>query len=180
MPQTELIEKRAIAQAHRMFLAAQRANVYAHLDVTSEQIGMAHACSAIGGTYFQVENSRGLTNDEGELIEYRVSWSYEYGYQCDCPSGKRGWANVHHKSGVCWHVRSACARAIEMREATATPSWVNPSNETSYHTGTRAHLLLTGNTEADDRTYARVMNATPSATSTTVSGYQPKAFSPLK
>ena len=44
---------------------------------------------------------------------------------------------------------------------TQLPTWYNPENETSYYTGTRAHLLLTGNLEADDATYTRVMLAQP-------------------
>jgi len=85
---TQLIEKRGMEQAHKMFLSAQRARVYNHLDdVTSEQIGRAHEVRTNGSTFFMVENSRGEYDEEGNLIEYKVTWTPEYGYICQCMSG---------------------------------------------------------------------------------------------
>jgi len=106
-----------VKQSRKEAARKQHERILAHLDdVTGAQIGSAHAVSAIGGTFFLVENSRGLYDDENQLIEYKVTHS-EFGWQCSCICGQAGFVNVHHKSGVCWHVRAAVALALEIGEA---------------------------------------------------------------
>jgi hypothetical protein len=104
--------------------------------------------------------------------EYRVEW--RDGWTCECKSGAINFANVKHPSGVCKHVRWSACREIEYRyhlrvqaenEARAFQSQLPfeepPTYTTSYHNGTREHLLNVNGQEADDATYQRVMNAQP-------------------
>jgi hypothetical protein len=157
-------------------------------DITPEQIGKCHhMIGPDGKSLYAVENERGDIGLDGEVIEYCVRYSPERGFSCTCPSGAQGFANVRHPSGVCKHCRWTVAAIIEERgyyaelaaaeesrrqaeEATQAerpapsqerPDWYNPTNETSYFDGTRAHLLLTGRLEADDMTYTRVVLAKP-------------------
>jgi hypothetical protein len=93
----------------------QRATVQAHLDdVTPEQI--ARCRKFVDETFQRCYFVRSQRFDE---VEYQVTWSPRFGFQCKCDSGKRGFANVKHPSGVCWHVRASVAAAREEREAQA-------------------------------------------------------------
>ncbi len=91
-------------------------------DITAEQIGKCHRvydCQS-GRWFYQVENSRDLTDEQGDLIEYEVRRDIIHDqYTCTCPSGQNGFANVTHPSGVCQHVRWAIAAAIEESVALA-------------------------------------------------------------
>ena|SRR5436305_3654427 len=93
------------------------AHVKQHIaDVTPEQIGK---CFPVIGPdnkrFYMVENESGAWHD-GEFIEYKVTYSPQRGFGCTCSSGKKGFCNVRHKSGVCKHVRWALAASIEERE----------------------------------------------------------------
>jgi hypothetical protein len=93
----------------------QRATVQAHLDdVTAEQI--ARCRKFVDETFRRCYFVRSQRNNE---VEYQVTWSPRFGFQCKCESGQRGFSNVHHPSGVCWHVRASCAAARQEREAEA-------------------------------------------------------------
>jgi hypothetical protein len=151
-------------------------------EVTHDQIGRCHRLIGESGDYYAVENERGDVDPDGEIIQYCVRYNGKTGWSCTCPSGAAGFWNVHHPSGVCKHCRWVAAAVIEERgfladQAAAQerqreeaeqqaqeeqrPAWYDPRNETSYFDGTRANLLIVGKLEADDRTYARVVNASP-------------------
>jgi hypothetical protein len=147
------------------------AHVVQHIsNVTPEQIGKCHKIFGPDNrAFWAVENERGDCF-EGQVIEYSVRYSPEHGYTCTCPAGAEGFAHVHHPSGVCKHCRWVAAAELEEQAALAEiqgeqeechPDWYDPSNETSYATGTRAHLLLCGRRESDDATYTRVFLAQP-------------------
>lgn len=97
-----------------------REYVKAHLDeISAQEIGR---CTKVYDfqlkqNVYLVQNSKGDTDEQGNIIEYTVRYSKEYGFQCTCPSGETGFSNVKHPSGVCKHCRWSIACAIE--EATA-------------------------------------------------------------
>jgi hypothetical protein len=68
---------------------------------------------------YLVENSRDLTDDEGNIIEYKVTYDEKHGFRCSCPCGQTGFSNVKHPSRVCRHVRASIAAAIEETKALA-------------------------------------------------------------
>jgi uncharacterized Zn finger protein len=81
-------------------------------DITPEQIGAAHKVIAPNGkSFYKVESSKDAT------VEYTVTKSKKFGFQCTCKSGQHGWWNVTHASGVCWHVRAAVACYLEEKQA---------------------------------------------------------------
>ncbi len=156
---------------------------------TAEQIGNVHPyfdCQA-GQECYAVKNEYGATGPDGEILEYLVKYSRQRGFTCTCPAGAVGFAYVRNASSVCKHCRWVVAFLLERRAYCAelearqqaqeprgwiadpavrrtapdqpAPNWYNPCNETSYFDGTRDFLLITGKTEADDATYARVKNA---------------------
>jgi len=88
-------------------------------DVTSEQIGKAHKIIAFnsGEDFYLIENSKGDTDDNGDVIEYKAQYSHEHGFTCTCKSGQTGFSNVRHSSGVCWHLRAAVACFLEEEAA---------------------------------------------------------------
>jgi hypothetical protein len=104
------------------------ATVAAHIaDVTPEQIGKCHAiidCSD-GSKFYMVESEDGKVDDEGNIVEYKVTYSKEYGFQCTCKSGQHGFANCKNPSGVCKHARWSVACAIEESEAMAEQARYN-------------------------------------------------------
>src|SRR5229473_1748944 len=85
--------------------------------VTSEQIGMAHKVFGPDNVpFYLVENSHGELDLDNNLIEYKVTYSEEFGFQCTCKAGKEGFARCHN---YCWHVRAAVACAREEKQALA-------------------------------------------------------------
>jgi hypothetical protein len=96
-------------------------HVAKHLsDVTDEMIGRAHkAFEIVDGKatgYYLVENSQGECDEDGEVIEYRVTYDAK-GFHCTCKSGKEAFANVTNKSGVCVHCRISIAAEAELKAA---------------------------------------------------------------
>lgn len=84
--------------------------------VTAEQIGK---CTKVYDfqlkqNVYLVENSKGETDNDGNIIEYKVQYSKEHGFTCNCEAGKRPFA---HCKNYCWHVRASVAAVVE--EATA-------------------------------------------------------------
>ena len=89
-------------------------------NVTPAQIGKCtkvYDCQLKQNVYL-VENSKGETDNEGNIIEYKVTYDKEHGFRCNCEAGKRGFA--HCKQGYCWHVRASVACAIEEANALAS------------------------------------------------------------
>ncbi|GHO51515.1 hypothetical protein [Ktedonospora formicarum] len=84
--------------------------------VTDEQIGRAYKCFESNGTpFYMVESSRDLFDGEGKRVEYKVTWSKQFGFQCTCEAGKYGFKNC--QKGVCQHVIISVAAAREERAA---------------------------------------------------------------
>jgi hypothetical protein len=81
-------------------------------DVTREQ--SARATRVIDEStmhpFYLVESER------DSLVEYKVTYSETFGFQCTCPSGLHGFWNVRHPSGVCKHVRYALSAAEEYKD----------------------------------------------------------------
>lgn len=96
------------------------AYVEAHIDeITAEQLNRCTKIVGKTGTFYLVENSRGLYDAHG-LIEYAVEYDGKHGFMCTCEAGQRGFTGVtKHPSGVCWHVRASIAASIEERKALA-------------------------------------------------------------
>jgi hypothetical protein len=116
---------------------------------TPDQIGKAHKCFSGSTSFYLVETSQdGLdgrplqVDEDGALIEYRVSYSKKMGFRCSCKAGE------HAK--LCWHVRAAigCEEEVKaaMKEQIALSS-----------------LNVCGK-PADQETLTRVANATPQDT----------------
>jgi hypothetical protein len=84
-------------------------------NVTPEQIG---ACHKVFGPdnqpFYLVENSKGELDQDGQLIEYRVSFTKGMGFQCTCKAGQEGFA---HCRSFCWHVRASVACDEEIKQA---------------------------------------------------------------
>lgn len=90
-------------------------------DVTSEQIGQAYKCFEGSKAFYKVVNSANQVDDDGHLIEYKVTCRYDvelktWAFNCSCLSGFHNFKNVKHPSKVCWHVRAAlaCAREVKL------------------------------------------------------------------
>jgi len=60
---------------------------------------------------YLVENEDGNFDDDGQVIEYTVTYSSNMGFQCTCKAGQEGFA--HCKNGYCKHVAWAVAHAKE-------------------------------------------------------------------
>ncbi len=93
-------------------------------DITAQQISK---CTKVWDyqsceNFYLVENEAGDFDDDGQIIEYSVRYSKEHGYTCGCPSGKNGFWNVKHPSGVCKHCRWAVAAEIEEQTAITAQS----------------------------------------------------------
>jgi hypothetical protein len=81
--------------------------------ITPEQIGK---CTKVldcqtHQNFYLVENESGNIDDEGHLIEYKVTYSSKMGFQCTCKAGQEGL--VYCKNGYCKHVAWAVAAAKE-------------------------------------------------------------------
>jgi hypothetical protein len=81
--------------------------------VTPEQIGACHKCydCTTRANFYLVENSKGETDENGDIIEYKVQYSKEHGFTCDCKAGQNGL--------LCWHIRASIACAREEKAALA-------------------------------------------------------------
>ena len=145
--------------------------------VSSEDIGRAHKCIADGTSYYLVENSRGDLDEDGEVIEYRVSWTRKTKFTCSCYAGKE--AFIHCKKGFCQHVLIAVAAAQEEKQAMAELAQAQAA-EAIKEVEQVAEKLFIGNREATDEEYARVMCAKPAKVSKSKSTYNPKPFSLMR
>jgi hypothetical protein len=149
------------------------AHVKAHIsDVTFEHIGRCHKAIADGIAYYMVESESGEFDADGELVEYKVSYSKQHGFSCGCPSGKRGFANVKHASGVCKHCRWAVACAIEEKKAMA-------ELEAPVQAVEKKSLIIDGK-PATTEEYDRIVNAKPKPVYKGKSACTSKAFSILR
>jgi hypothetical protein len=89
-------------------------------DVTDAQIGKCY------GVYGSDDQKFYMVESEHEvLIEYKVTYSARYGFQCTCKSGQKGFWNVHHISGVCKHCRWMVACVLEERQAMLEQAQLN-------------------------------------------------------
>lgn len=95
------------------------ASIAQHIgEVSSEEIGRCHKVFGPDKkAFYQVENEAGHTDEHGDLIEYKVTYSKDHGFQCSCKCGEFGFWNVSHASGVCKHVRWSVAAALEEKAA---------------------------------------------------------------
>lgn len=114
-------------------------------DVTPEQIGRCHRIIGQDGkAFYLVENESGKFDEHG-CIEYKVAFSRLTGFTCTCPSGRHGFYNVRHVSGVCKHIRWAVAASMERKAIVEEPiekkwnmpAWMlNPNILSQHRTGT--------------------------------------------
>ena len=109
---------------------------------TSEQIGMCHKFFSGSTSFYLVENSKGETNADGEIIEYKVQYSAKLGFTCTCKAGEN--------AKLCWHLRAAIGCEEEVKAA------MKEQIALSY-------FNVCGK-PADQETLARVANATPQDT----------------
>ncbi len=127
--------------------------------VTSEQIGRCYkVIGSDGKAFYQVENEQGKRDASGAMVEYTVKAFFKNGkwyFTCTCPSGKNGFSNVKHPSGVCKHVRWSLAAAAEEKAALEEQSLLNAQQAVEK----REHVMIVNGVEADKETYERVMNA---------------------
>lgn len=80
--------------------------------ITDEQIGKCHKVFGPDNIpFYQVENSDGKLDDNGDLIEYKVTWGKDRGFSCTCKAGQFG--------TLCWHIKAAVACAREEKAAIA-------------------------------------------------------------
>jgi hypothetical protein len=70
-----------------------------------------------GKNFYQVENEAGTTDADGNIIEYKVTYSSEKSFQCSCEAGK--WGFTRTKLGYCKHIAWAMAAANEEHNAIA-------------------------------------------------------------
>lgn len=81
--------------------------------ITDTMIGRAHKVFEHDGTpFYLVESSEFESNG----VEYKVTWSKEKGFQCNCASGTEGFRNCGKKK-VCDHVLISLAAAREEKKA---------------------------------------------------------------
>jgi hypothetical protein len=73
--------------------------------VTDAQIGACHKVFSGATAFYMVESA----SDPDR--EYKVSWTREHGFQCQCKAAEYG--------NLCWHIRASIAAAREEREAVA-------------------------------------------------------------
>jgi hypothetical protein len=81
-------------------------------NVTAEEIGRCHKVydHRLGKNVYLVENSHNATDEQGKLIEYKVTYDKKHGFRCNCLCGQYGFANCPN---YCWHVRASVATALE-------------------------------------------------------------------
>lgn len=102
-------------------------------DVTSTQIGKCQKVWHNGEDYFLVES------ETDDLVEYEVHYDETHGFTCNCKAGEVGFSRITvHPSGVCKHVRWACACELEMRTALAEMA---EKIEADRGTGRATHAL---------------------------------------
>jgi len=103
---------------------ATATQILANIDftqVTPEQIGKCHkAFELVDGKavpFYLVENEAGTLDQDGEIIEYKVTYDTKHGFRCTCKAGQHGFANC--KNSACKHVGWAVAASREESEALA-------------------------------------------------------------
>ena len=125
--------------------------------VTAEQIGKCYkVIGSDGKAFYQVENEQGKRDASRAMIEYTVKAIFKNGrwyFTCTCPSGKNGFSNIKHASGVCKHVRWSLAAAAEEKAALEEQTTLNAAVEK------REHYLEINGKEATTEEYERIMNA---------------------
>jgi len=70
--------------------------------VTGDQIGACHKVFSGSTAFYMVQSA---TSDQ----EYKVSWSKEKGFGCQCKAAEFG--------NLCWHIKASIACEREVREA---------------------------------------------------------------
>lgn len=86
---------------------------------TFEEIQRAHLVidDVTGQRWYQVENSRGETDDDNNIIEYVVRYdSKNHRFTCSCKAGQAAFSTCFNKTGYCQHVRISVAAAREDRK----------------------------------------------------------------
>lgn len=86
-------------------MAIRTASQISTSSVTPEQIGKCHKVFSGSTAFYMVESA----SDPDR--EYKVSWTRERGFQCQCKAAEYGI--------ICWHIRASIAAAREEREAVA-------------------------------------------------------------
>ena len=119
-------------------------------DVTPEQ--SARATRIIDEStmhpFYLVESER------DSLVEYKVTYSETFGFQCTCPSGLHGFWNVRHPSGVCKHVRWALAAAEEYKDFIKAEA--EAEARITQQTAPTPLMARVGYTNVDEVTLARI------------------------
>lgn len=150
-------------------------------NVTDAQIGAAHKCFSGSTPFYLVENSQGKLDDDGQLIEYRVSYNRSKGFQCTCKAGKEGFARCRQ---FCWHVRASVACAREEKEALAEQVRLNVAEVVAAQAIVTTATPVIGYTDVDAVTLARIQRRSAEQASKPKSKYVPVArksgFSLLK
>src|SRR6266516_3181852 len=88
--------------------------------ITPEQLDKTHRIEHNGEIFYLVENSRGDVDDEGNVIEYRVSYDKAHKcLTCTCPAGnppsdEHGY--LKYSPRTCWHLRVVIAHVQSLRQ----------------------------------------------------------------
>lgn len=135
-------------------------------DVTSEQIGRCHKVwdHQTHEDFYLVENESGDFNEDGELIEYKVQYTSQYGFTCTCKAGQVGFSRItSHPSGVCKHVRWSVACWLEEEVAMQE---LNEREKAAKEKGTLQHpqefpIVRAASTDIEARMPAIIWNAKP-------------------
>lgn len=128
--------------------------------VTDEQVARCHRVTneQTGETYYKVENSRGLVDENGEIVEYEVHFIVGKGFTCNCPSGREGFRTA--RVGVCQHciwsyVAAQQFKAEQLRQEHMERLQAMGLTEVEAHNAL-AHQLIVDGRPADDETLVRV------------------------
>lgn len=122
--------------------------------VTPEQIGACHKCFSGSTAFYLVESA---TSD----TEYKVSWSKEKGFQCQCKAAEFG--------NICWHIKASIACAKEEREAVA-----------ELHMQIAVQAAMSDERTKQEAEQAKEAPEKVALKKRATAPYQPKAFSILR
>jgi hypothetical protein len=129
-----------------------------------------------------------VESEHDSLVEYKVTYSETFGFQCTCPSGLHGFWNVRHPSGVCKHVRWAVAASEEYKGFIKAEAEAQARIAQQSVPAPTPQMARVGYTNVDEVTLARVLRrdaerkAQPKKPSRKVAYCQtrPQGFSLLK